>query len=248
MNNDQVRPVEILLVEDSPSDTDLTLEALRDFKVRNHVSVVEDGVLAMQFLRRQGPYAQAPRPDLIMLDLNLPRKDGREVLAEIKADENLKTIPIVVLTTSRAEQDILRAYQLSANCYIKSRWISTSSWTWCDPSNRSGCSLSPCLPRQRPAVKPARPRDTMPTAPVRILLVEDSTSDALLLQESLAEARPGELDFTHVECWAEAVECLRQKQFEVLLLDLSLPGHHRSGHFSARAGRSAPPAHRRAHR
>ena len=118
MNQDRGRPIEILLVEDSPSDTDLTLEALKDFKVCNHVSVVEDGVLAMQFLRRQGPYAQAPRPDLIMLDLNLPRKDGREVLADIKADNDLKTIPIVVLTTSRAEQDILRAYQLNANCYI----------------------------------------------------------------------------------------------------------------------------------
>ena len=118
MNNDQGRPIEILLVEDSPSDTDLTVEALKDFKVRNHVSIVEDGVLAMQFLRRQGPYAQAPRPDLIMLDLNLPRKDGREVLADIKADESLTPIPLVVLTTSRADQDILRAYQLSANCYI----------------------------------------------------------------------------------------------------------------------------------
>jgi chemotaxis family two-component system response regulator Rcp1 len=118
MNSDQGRPIEILLVEDSPSDTDLTVEALKDFKVRNHVSVVEDGVQAMQFLRRQGQYAQAPRPDLIMLDLNLPRKDGREVLADIKADGDLKTIPIVVLTTSRAEQDILRAYQLNANCYI----------------------------------------------------------------------------------------------------------------------------------
>ncbi len=118
MNSEQGRPIEILLVEDSPSDTDLTVEALKDFKVRNHVSVVEDGVQAMQFLRRQGPYAQAPRPDLIMLDLNLPRKDGREVLADIKADDDLKTIPIVVLTTSRAEQDILRAYQLNANCYI----------------------------------------------------------------------------------------------------------------------------------
>jgi two-component system, chemotaxis family, response regulator Rcp1 len=118
MNSDQGRPIEILLVEDSPSDTDLTVEALKDFKVRNHVSVVEDGVQAIQFLRRQGPYAQAPRPDLIMLDLNLPRKDGREVLAEIKADGDLKLIPIVVLTTSRAEQDILRAYQLNANCYI----------------------------------------------------------------------------------------------------------------------------------
>ena len=118
MNRSEGRPIEILLVEDSPSDTELTVEALKDFKVRNHVSIVEDGVQAMQFLRRQGPYAQAPRPDMIMLDLNLPRKDGREVLAEIKGDDNLKTIPIVVLTTSRAEQDILRAYQLNANCYI----------------------------------------------------------------------------------------------------------------------------------
>ena len=96
MNKSEGRPIEILLVEDSPSDTELTLEALRDFKVRNHVSVVEDGVQAMQFLRRQGLYSETPRPDMIMLDLNLPRKDGREVLAEIKADENLKTIPIVV--------------------------------------------------------------------------------------------------------------------------------------------------------
>ena len=118
MNTDQGRPIEILLVEDSPSDTDLTVEALQDFKVRNHVSIVEDGVKAMQFLRRQGPYADAPRPDMIMLDLNLPRKDGREVLAEIKHDDHLKTIPIVVLTTSRADQDVLRAYELNANCYI----------------------------------------------------------------------------------------------------------------------------------
>ena len=118
MNTTEGRPIEILLVEDSPSDTDLTLEALKDFKVRNHVSVVEDGVLALQFLRHQGPYAEAPRPDVIMLDLNLPRKDGREVLAEIKKDDNLRLIPVVVLTTSRADQDILRSYQLNANCYI----------------------------------------------------------------------------------------------------------------------------------
>ena len=118
MNTTEGRPIEILLVEDSPSDTDLTLEALKDFKVRNHVSVVEDGVMALQFLRREGPFAEAPRPDLIMLDLNLPRKDGREVLAEIKKDDNLRLIPVVVLTTSRADQDILRSYQLNANCYI----------------------------------------------------------------------------------------------------------------------------------
>ena len=118
MSEIEARPIEILLVEDSPSDAELTVEALHDAKVRNHLSIVEDGVQAMEFLRRQGPYARAPRPDLIMLDLNLPRKDGREVLAELKADDSFKTIPVVVLTTSRAEQDVLRAYQLHANCYI----------------------------------------------------------------------------------------------------------------------------------
>ncbi|MGA2555681.1 MAG: response regulator [Verrucomicrobiota bacterium] len=111
-------PIEILLVEDSPSDTDLTVEALQKGKVLNHLTVVDDGVKAMDFLRRRGAYADAPRPDLILLDLNLPRKDGREVLADIKADVKLRAIPIVVLTTSRAEQDILKVYQLNGNCYI----------------------------------------------------------------------------------------------------------------------------------
>ena len=113
-----MRAVEILLVEDSPSDTELTLEALQTAKMRNHVSTVQDGVQAMEFLRRQGPYAEAPRPDLILLDLGLPRKDGREVLAEIKADESLKSIPVAVLTSSCSELDMARAYQLNANCYI----------------------------------------------------------------------------------------------------------------------------------
>ena len=118
MKTPEVRPIEILLVEDSPSDAEFTAEALKEAKVRNHLSLVEDGVQAMEFLRRQGRYTKAPRPDLIMLDLNLPRKDGREVLSELKADEKLKMIPVVVLTTSRAEEDVLRAYQLHANCYI----------------------------------------------------------------------------------------------------------------------------------
>ena len=118
MKTTEARPIEILLVEDSPSDAEFTVEALKEAKVRNHLSLVEDGVQAMEFLRRQGKYAQAPRPDLVMLDLNLPRKDGREVLAELKADDHLKMIPVVVLTTSRAEEDVLRAYQLHANCYI----------------------------------------------------------------------------------------------------------------------------------
>jgi two-component system response regulator len=111
-------PIEILLVEDSPSDIDLTVAALEDAKLRNHVSIVEDGVQAMEFLRRKGQFANAPRPHVILLDLNLPRKDGREVLAEIKGDAGLKSIPVVVMTTSHAEQDVLRAYKLQANCYI----------------------------------------------------------------------------------------------------------------------------------
>ena len=118
MNPDLGRPIEILLVEDSPSDTDLTVEALASAKVCNRLNIVEDGVQAMEFLRREGQYAQAPRPDLILLDLNLPRKDGRQVLEEIRADEKLTAIPVVVLTTSEAEQDVLRAYALHANCYI----------------------------------------------------------------------------------------------------------------------------------
>jgi CheY-like chemotaxis protein len=111
-------PIEILLVEDNPADVRLTKEALREGKVKNSLNVARDGVEALEFLRRQGPYAGAPRPDLILLDLNLPKKDGREVLAEIKADDELKTIPVVVLTTSNAELDILKSYSLHANCYI----------------------------------------------------------------------------------------------------------------------------------
>lgn len=112
------RPIEILLVEDNPGDVRLTQEALKDGKVRNNLHVVEDGVAAMAFMRQEGQYANVPRPDLILLDLNLPRKDGREVLAEIKADEGLKRIPVIVLTTSQAEEDICKAYGLNANCYI----------------------------------------------------------------------------------------------------------------------------------
>ena len=114
----QTRPIEILLVEDEPGDVRLTVEALRNARVRNRIHTVEDGVEALAFLHRRPPYAAAPRPDLILLDLNLPRKDGREVLAEIKADPALRTIPVVVLSTSRARDDVLRSYDLHANCFI----------------------------------------------------------------------------------------------------------------------------------
>jgi two-component system, chemotaxis family, response regulator Rcp1 len=112
------QPIEILLVEDNPGDVGLTREALSAAKVRNRLHVAEDGAEAVDFLFKRGRHADAPRPDIILLDLNLPKKDGREVLSEIKSDPSLAGIPIVILTTSQADEDILRAYQLHANCYI----------------------------------------------------------------------------------------------------------------------------------
>ncbi len=112
------RPVRILLVEDNLGDVRLTQEAFRENKVRNCLSVVSDGVEAMAFLRREGAHDGARRPDIVLLDLNLPRKDGRQVLEEIKSDPDLKSIPVVILTTSKAEEDIVRTYDLHANCYI----------------------------------------------------------------------------------------------------------------------------------
>jgi CheY-like chemotaxis protein len=113
-----IRPFEVLLVEDNPGDVMLTTEALEEAKLHINMSIVSDGVEALDFLCRRGPYAEAPRPDLMLLDLNMPRKDGREVLAEIKADPDLRGIPVVVLTTSHAEQDIVRTYNLHANAYV----------------------------------------------------------------------------------------------------------------------------------
>jgi CheY-like chemotaxis protein len=111
-------PIDILLVEDNPGDVRLTKEALKEGKVYNNLHWAKDGVEALEFLRREGIYAKAPRPDIILLDLNLPKKDGREVLSVIKNDDKLKHIPVVVLTTSKAEEDVLRSYELHANCYV----------------------------------------------------------------------------------------------------------------------------------
>ena len=113
-----IQGIEILLVEDNPGDVRLTREALKDGKIVNNLHVAEDGVDALAFLRREGKYHNAVRPELILLDLNLPKKDGREVLAEIKADKELKRIPVVILTSSAAEQDIVKSYNLHANCYV----------------------------------------------------------------------------------------------------------------------------------
>ncbi|MGD1856786.1 MAG: response regulator [Leptolyngbyaceae cyanobacterium] len=118
MNINESMPIDVLLVEDSPSDAKLTAKTFQKAKVLNNLHIVEDGVEAMAFLHQDGDYQEAPRPDLILLDLNLPKKDGRKVLAEIKDDPTLCNIPVVVLTTSEAEEDILKSYALRANCYI----------------------------------------------------------------------------------------------------------------------------------
>lgn len=118
MTTDELVPIEILLVEDNPGDVRLTHEVLRDSKVRNHLSVMRDGVEAMAFLRREGAHTLAPRPDLILLDLNLPRKSGLEVLEELKADPTLLAIPVVMLTTSQAELDVASSYRLRANAFV----------------------------------------------------------------------------------------------------------------------------------
>jgi two-component system, chemotaxis family, response regulator Rcp1 len=118
MAQKQSRPAEVLLVEDNPGDVRLTQEALKDGRLLVNLTVAYDGVEALDILHRRGPHANKPRPDLILLDLNLPKKNGREVLEAIKADENLKPIPVIVMTTSKAEQDIHRAYNLNANCYV----------------------------------------------------------------------------------------------------------------------------------
>ncbi|MGI0129641.1 MAG: response regulator [Thermoplasmata archaeon] len=113
------RPVQILIVEDNPADARLVREVMRDSKILNEIQWVADGVEALAFLRRQGKYADAPRPNLVFLDLNMPRKDGREVLREVKGDANLRQIPVVVMTSSQAEEDIARAYDHHANCYVR---------------------------------------------------------------------------------------------------------------------------------
>lgn len=118
MDDESGRPAEFLLVEDNPGDVRLTREALKECKLRNNLSVVGDGVEALAFLRREGKYADAPKPDVILLDLNLPRMGGREVLAEIKADPVLRRIPVVVITSSEAEQDVVASYDLHVNCYV----------------------------------------------------------------------------------------------------------------------------------
>ena len=142
-------PIQVLLVEDSPGDVRLTQEAFRDANMSIQLHVASDGVEAMAFLRKEGDHLQAPRPDLILLDLNLPRMDGREVLAHVKADDGLKTIPTVILTTSEAEADIVKSYQLQANCYL-SKPVQFDAFESLVKSINDFWLIRAKLPQQRP--------------------------------------------------------------------------------------------------
>ena len=229
------RPVNILLVEDNPADARLAAEALKESRFDNQLHWVADGVRAMAFLRRQGEDARAPRPDLILLDLNLPRKDGREVLAEVKGDPILKRIPVVVLTTSKADTDRNRSYELHANCYfvkprqwdefvelmeeIRDFWFTRVSLPDPVPAVDS--------PRQAPGPRtpdaPAAPSPSSRPRELRVLLIEDSPSDARIVRELLADGGHRRTSVVCAGSMSEALAHLREHVFDAVLLDLSLP-------------------------
>ena len=206
---------EVLLVEDSPGDVRLTREAFREADSSIHVNVASDGVEAMAFLRREGVHADAPRPDLILLDLNLPKMDGREVLACIKNDDRLKTIPTVILTTSDAEADIARSYQLQANCYLSKpvqldafeSLVRTISEFWLTTAK---------LPQQ---VAKRMSKKSIKT----VLLIEDNPGDARLLREMLQEEGLYSSELLHADSMGRAEKILAEHAVDIILLDLGLP-------------------------
>lgn len=226
---EQLRAIEILLVEDSPSDRLLALDALSNSKLINSVNVVEDGLEALAYLRRQGKYSHVRRPDLILLDLNLPRKDGREVLAEIKTDPLLQLIPVVVLTTSTAEEDVLKAYGLHANAFIN-KPVEFSRFTevlqrldgfWFEvitlpPQGRVESLARSSLPRVDAFPDPLEEL-------VSVLLVEDSATDTFIIKHALAASSAVRFEVTHVMSMSDAEEQLKKSSFDLVITDFGLP-------------------------
>ncbi|WFB37771.1 response regulator [Kiritimatiellota bacterium B12222] len=224
------RPIEILLVEDSPTDRLIAVEALKSAKILNSLNIAENGVEAMAYLRRKGKYSSARRPDLILLDLNLPKMDGREVLKEIKSDPFLAYIPVVVMTTSEADEDVVSAYGHHANSYI-TKPVDFERFTeiilaienyWFEvvtlPSECSVKRLSASLGKQ------AKPAHTDPERPVEVLLAEDNPVDVLLIREALNNSAQVKFSLTHVERLSELHEKLKSDiSFDALLVDLGLP-------------------------
>src|SRR5438093_189499 len=227
------QPVDILLVEDNAADARLAAEALKESGFSNRLHWVADGVQAMEFLRREGRRSDVTRPGLILLDLNLPKKDGREVLAELKRDPSLKRIPVVVLTTSRAREDRDRSYDLNANCFITKpgEWneyvkvVRSIKDFWFGPvtlpvAGAAGTEAA-IFPHSPPV--PAFPAAAEGRTPLRILLVDDSAGDVRMVRELLAEAGQSHIDLRTAGSVGQALDLVGEEMFDAVLLDLSLP-------------------------
>lgn len=215
--------MEILLVEDSPTDRLMAVEALESAKLLNKLNVVENGEEAMAYLRREGEYRDAKRPALILLDLNMPKKDGREVLAEIKSDPDLKYIPVVILTTSAAEEDVVRAYGDHANSYI-TKPVNFTRFTDAIASLGHYWLEMVTLPPEHPT--PAKPvpqvrRETQRT--FRVLMVEDNPVDVLFLEDALETSSLGQFHLRHVSRVSDLAAVLKAGQFDIIITDLGLP-------------------------
>ena len=227
------QPVDILLVEDNAADARLAAEALKESGFSNRLHWVADGVQAMEFLRREGRWSDVTRPGLILLDLNLPKKDGREVLAELKRDPSLKRIPVVVLTTSRAREDRDRSYDLNANCFITKpgEWneyvnvVRSIKDFWFGPVTlpvAGAAGTEPAIFPHSPPV-PAFPAAAEGRTPLRILLVDDSAGDVRMVRELLAEAGQSHIDLRTAGSVRQAIDLVGEEMFDAVLLDLSLP-------------------------
>lgn len=208
-------PRQVLLVEDSPGDVRLTQEAFREANKLIHLHVASDGVEALAFLQREGPHIHAPRPDLILLDLNLPKMGGLEVLAHIKGDETLKAIPTIILSTSDAEEDIVKSYQLQANCYLTKPVLLQAFQKTVKGVNDYWLTR---------AKLPLRQAKQVSKKSIKLLLVvEDNPGDARLLREMFFEEHTSEVELTCVQCMSEAEKFLAQNAVDLILLDLGLP-------------------------
>lgn len=218
-------PMDILLVDDSPSDRLLTADALEAAPFAQTLHVVENGVDALAYLRREGRFSTATRPDLIMLDLNLPKKDGREVLEEIKTDPDLKTIPVVVLSTSMSDEDVQRAYRAHANSYITKPVGYTRFHDVMAAVEKYWLGVVTLPPPPDPARRIARASSTSPVGEsrVRVLLVEDSPTDVLLFRDAAAGSTQYSFEITVAARLAEALDLLETGTFDVVLTDLGLP-------------------------
>lgn len=210
-----VKPIEILLVEDDAGDVDLVKEALREKKINVNLNVTNDGVDALRYLYKRGPYAGAARPDVILLDLNLPRKDGREVLRNLKSDKTLRPIPVVVLSTSTAETDILNAYGLGANCYV------TKPTEYHDFAN----AVAGVIRFWSTVLQPSNGTARKDHGKIKILLIEDDDGDADLLQELLSEIKDTSFQIERAGTLQAGLDRLAREEsaVDLVLLDLFLP-------------------------